>query len=470
MTAARILLVEPGYIPDSLIERLATSTMPPLGLLQVAAMLERAGHSVAALDFSVMPMDGRLQRHIERHDPTFIGFSCTAPCLPNVQQMVREIRDMGCKAVLVCGGYDATSRPDVYLRRGLADVVVLGEGEYTTPRLIAEWPNIEQIPGLAFLRDGKVVRTGEGARVKDLDALPYPARHLLDMSMYKLAPGYRRSPKATSVFFHRGCPHRCTFCDRTIFGQKLTLRSVDSIIAELQFLERTYGVREFRFHDDRFLVHPRRAEELLDRMIELDLGYTWLCAERVDRLDARLLRKMAQAGCFRIESGVEAGSQRVLDLIEKGIQKQTARDHMAKAKEAGVSVLSNFILGFPTETRDEMLETIDFALELDPDYAAFFMFQPYPGTDVAEQFDLPWDDDHRRFSRLPHQSYTLSNEEMEEVVDLAYRRFYLHPTRIWRLARQVHHPEDLVTMGMAAVSMLRGGFAGGTGAPPEARA
>jgi anaerobic magnesium-protoporphyrin IX monomethyl ester cyclase len=462
---AAVLLIEPGYIPDSLIERLATSTMPPLGVLQVAAMLEQQGHAVEALDFSVMPMDGRLQRTIQRLDPRFVGFSCTAPCLPNVQQMVREIRDMGCKAVLVCGGYDATSRPEVYLRRGLADVVVLGEGEHTTPRLLAEWPHIEQIPGLAFLRDGVLVRTGEGARVRDLDALPYPSRHLLDMGLYKLAPGYRRSPRATSVFFHRGCPHRCTFCDRTVFGQKLTLRSVDSIIAELRFLERTYGVTEFRFHDDRFLVHPRRAEELLDRMIELDLGYTWLCAERVDRLDQRLLQKMLRAGCFRIESGVEAGSQRVLDLIQKGIKKETAREYVQKAHDAGMSVLSNFILGFPTETRAEMEETIDFALELDPDYAAFFMFQPYPGTDVAVQFDLPWDDDHRRFSRLPHPSYTMSNQEMEGVVDLAYRRFYLHPSRIWRLARQVHHPEDVLTMGMAAVSMLRGGFSGGTNAP-----
>ena len=96
-----VLLIEPGYIPDSLIERLATSTMPPLGLLQVAAMLEHAGFPVHALDFAVMPMDGRLKRDIQRHDQAFIGFSCTAPCLPHVQQMVREIRDIGCEATLI---------------------------------------------------------------------------------------------------------------------------------------------------------------------------------------------------------------------------------------------------------------------------------------------------------------------------------------------------------------------------------
>ena len=112
-----------------------------------------------------------------------------------------------------------------------------------------------------------------------------------------------------------------------------------------------------------------------------------------------------------------------------------------------------------------MMETIDFAVELDPDYAAFFMFQPYPGTTIANEFDLPWDDDHRRFSRLPHPSYTLPNSEMEKVIDIAYRKFYLHPTRCWRLLNQVDHPSDIVTMSMAAVSMMRGGFAGGTGAP-----
>ncbi len=93
------------------------------------------------------------------------------------------------------------------------------------------------------------------------------------------------------------------------------------------------------------------------------------------------------------------------------------------------------------------------------------MFQPYPGTAIAEELGLPWDDDHRRFSPLPHEFYTLSNDEMEKVIDIAYRRFYLHPTRCWRLLRQVDHPEDILTMGMAAVSMMRGGFAGGTGAP-----
>jgi anaerobic magnesium-protoporphyrin IX monomethyl ester cyclase len=466
MTKPSVLLIEPGYIPDSLIERLATSTMPPLGILQVAAVLEQAGFPCNALDFSVMPMDGRLQRTVQKHDPAFVGFSCTAPCLPHVQQMVREIRDMGCDAVLICGGYDATARPEVYLERGLADVVVIGEGEETTPRLLEAWPNIDDIPGIAFMRDGKMVDNGVSPRVKDLDVLPYPSRHLLDMSRYKLAPGYRKSPRSTSVFFTRGCPHRCTFCDRTIFGQKLTFRSADSVIDELKYLNRTYGTNEFRFHDDRFLAHPRKAEELLDKMIEQDLGFHWLCAERVDRLDARLLKKMKAAGCYRIESGVEAGSQRVLDLIKKGIKKQQAVEGFRKARDAGISVLSNFILGFPTETRDEMYETIEFSLELDPDYAAFFMFQPYPGTAVAKEFGLPWDDDHRRFSRLAHESYTLTNDEMESVIDDAYKAFYLHPTRCWRLAKQISHPEDLLTMSMAAVSMLRGGFAGGTNAPP----
>jgi anaerobic magnesium-protoporphyrin IX monomethyl ester cyclase len=174
---------------------------------------------------------------------------------------------------------------------------------------------------------------------------------------------------------------------------------------------------------------------------------------------------MKAAGCYRIESGVEAGSQRILDLIKKGIKKETAVEGFRKAKDAGIGVLSNFILGFPTETRAEMMETIDFAVELDPDYAAFFMFQPYPGTTIANEFDLPWDDDHRRFSRLPHPSYTLPNSEMEKVIDIAYRKFYLHPTRCWRLLNQVDHPSDIVTMSMAAVSMMRGGFAGGTGAP-----
>jgi anaerobic magnesium-protoporphyrin IX monomethyl ester cyclase len=388
--------------------------------------------------------------------------------LPNVQQMVREVRDMGCEAVVLCGGYDATARPEVYLRRGLADVVIVGEGETSAPEVVAKWPDIEEIAGIAFLRDGEVVITEGRERQQGLDSLPYPARHLLPMELYRLAPGYRKSPRSTSVFFTRGCPHRCTFCDRTIFGQKLSFRSPESIVAELKYLATTYGLSEFRFHDDRFLAHPKRAEQLLDLMIAEDLGFAWLCAERVDYLDARLLHKMKKAGCYRIESGVEAGSQRVLDLIKKGIKKEVAIEGSKKARDAGIGVLSNFILGFPTETRDEMLETVDFAIQLNPDYAAFFMFQPYPGTEIAREFDLPWDDDHRRFSRLPHSSYTVPNEEVEEIVDLAYRRFYLHPSRCWRLLAQVDHPQDVMTMGMAAVSMLRGGFAGGTGAPPPA--
>ena len=460
-----VLMIEPGYIPDSLIERIATSTMPPLGILQVAAMFEQDGYPVHALDFSVMPMDGRLQRAIQKYDPAFIGFSCTAPCLPNVQQMVREIRDMGCDAVILCGGYDATARPQVYLERGLADVVIVGEGEFSAVDVANSWPNIEHVEGIAYLRNGEMVKSPNRTRELDLDALPHPARHLLPMNLYKLAPGYRKSPKSSSVFFNRGCPHRCTFCDRTIFGQKMSFRSPRSIVDELRYLRDTYNIHEFRFHDDRFLVHPRRSEELLDLMIEERLDIEWFCAERVDKLDARLLKKMKAAGCYRIESGVEAGSQRVLDLIKKGIKKETAVEGFRKARDAGIGVLSNFILGFPTETVDEMMETIDFSIELDPDYTAFFMFQPYPGTDIAAEFGLPWDDDHRRFSRLPHDSYTVSNQEMERIIDLAYNRFYLHPLRIWRLAKQIDHPEDLVTMGMGALSMLRGGFAGGTGAP-----
>jgi len=465
MSKPDILLIEPGYIPDSLIERLATSTMPPLGILQIAAMYEQAGYPVHVLDFSVMPMDGRLQKAVTKYDPAFIGFSCTAPCLPNVQQMVREIRDMGCDAILLCGGYDATARPEIYLERGLADVVVVGEGEFSAVAVAEQYPRIDDIPGIAFRRQGEVVKTAHRNRELDLDQLPYPARHLLPMDAYRLAPGYRQNPRATSLFFNRGCPHRCTFCDRTIFGQKMSFRSPESMVAEIRHLKETYGVDEFRFHDDRFLVHPRRAEKLLDLMIEQELNITWFCAERVDRVDARLLKKMKQAGCYRIESGVEAGSQRVLDMIKKGIKKESAVEGFRKIKDAGIGVLSNFILGFPSETVDEMMETIDFSIELDPDYSAYFMFQPYPGTEIAREYDLPWDDEHRRFSRIEHHSYTVSNAEMERIIDLAYKRFYLHPTRVWRLAKQVDHPEDLITMGMGALSMLRGGFAGGTGAP-----
>ncbi len=443
-----IVLVHPGIPAADTFERLGRSDLPPLGILYLAAALLRDGHRVEVLDLGLHDGRGDVVSRILRSRPHVVGLGTLAPAEQVTLRLGSRLRElMRAESMLLAGGADATIRPGRYVDAGIFDAVLLGEAEETLPRLLRSWPGVPSLHGV--VRAGE--RPGSRAAPVDPDTAPFPARQLLPPRLYRGGPAYKRSRFSTSIFTHRGCPFSCSFCEKAVHDGPVRFRSVEGVLEEIAHIQRDHGIHDIRFIDDVLMARRDWFHEFLDAILDRGMRMRWLTTGRVDLVDDETLRKMKRAGCYRIEYGLESGSDRVLEMVGKGVTTSTIRRAVAATRRAGLESIGNFILGFPTETEAEMEQTLDLALELDPDYAVFFPFCPYEGAEICEQFDLRWDPREPAFrGASPH--YRVPTARVMEQVDLAYSRFYFRTQGVSRRARALQNPWvawDLARMGAA---------------------
>jgi anaerobic magnesium-protoporphyrin IX monomethyl ester cyclase len=348
----------------------------------------------------------------------------------------------------VLGGAHVTAIPQEALLEEVFDIGVIGEGEMTFLELVKEVEDrgnldkvdLDKINGLAFRRDGQVVLTLPRARIKDLDSLPHPARHLLPpLSTYRPTPAsYRQLPLAV-MMTSRGCPYKCTFCDRGVFGNYTRGHSPERILDEIEELIYRYGTREIRFFDDTFTFSRKRVVKACEMIIERGLRFPWTCLTRVTSVDKELLQLMKAAGCWQVLYGLESGDPRMLSILNKGATVEQNEQAVRWALEVGLGVRGDFIIGTPGETMESLENTLAFTKRIGLDYAHFNKFVPYPGTElfqrlIAEgyQFDsknLPPIVDHAAVLYVPDG---LTREQIKEFLDRAHREFYLRPSHIVR--------------------------------------
>jgi len=451
-----VVLIQPHTPADGPFERLGRSDLPPLGLLYLAAALERAGHRVTVFDLNLSLRTGRVLRRIGREAPDVIGIGTLAPCLPVVEDLAHRLRPlMAPGALLIAGGADATTRTDLYTNSGLFDAVLVGEAEQTLVDLCAAWPEVPRIAGVIPAGDQSCEPP---ARIV-ADEAPFPARHLLPLRRYRGGPAYKRGRYTASIFTHRGCPYRCTFCEQGVHAGKVRFRSAGSIFDELLQLRRDHGIRDIRFIDDVLISHRAVLWELVERMLDSDQRFDWLCTGRIDLADDELLQAMRRAGCYRVEYGIESGSDRILAMTDKGFDVARAEAAVQRTRAAGIETIANFILGFPTETEEEIEQTIQLALRLDAEYAIFFPFCPYQGAAITREYGLRWDPAYPAF-RAPSSAYPVDSDRLMQRVDQAYSRFYFRPGYVARRIQAVRNGWIYWDLGrMAAAHAARRGLA-----------
>ncbi len=293
-------------------------------------------------------------------------------------------------AKVILGGVYATMNPLKAAEDVNVDYVMVGEGEYAFRDLILHFKGERDLPekGLCFRRDGKLVNSGRAEFIKDLDALPLPAYHLIDFLSYANAAD-RKSVDAPPCFPYarlltsRGCPYGCVFCQvESIMGKKFRSRSAENVLSEIRYLKGTYGVRSLMFDDDNLFTDKARAKAIFRGMIEQGLSMPWLAMSvAVFRLDEEMLVLMKQSGCEYINIAIESGSKRVLtEIVHKPVDYDHAKEMVRLAKREGLYVAANFIVGFPTETWDEIRTTVRFAEELGIDYMKLFAAIPLENT------------------------------------------------------------------------------------------
>ena len=366
----------------------------PLGLAYIAAVLEQAGHSVEVIDLNVQRIKNpQLQSRVSGSD--IVGITGMITEYQTVLELVNTVKSADSRTTVILGGPLATALPEKLLRKSGADFVVLGEGEKTIVNLVSAIENngdFGSVNGIAFLTEGILKTAASVEPITELDTVPFPARHLLDMERYIKdhfqsfgirIEGFGRI-RSTNLVSSRGCPYSCTFCFKDMWGNKWRGRSPENIVREMESLHGTYGINGFFFNDDTFVLDRNRVLEFCRQLIDKQLKIVWYCNGRVNLMTGEMLSAMYDAGCRGIAYGIESGNQKILDSMKKNETLEQVREVVGWTKKAGIHVTGYFMLGNLDETRANIRETIDFARELDLDYHGFSLTTPIPRTELYD--------------------------------------------------------------------------------------
>jgi radical SAM superfamily enzyme YgiQ (UPF0313 family) len=370
---------------------------PPLGTLYAAACLRRAGYQVNVFDtqFSHSPLE--IIPALESFNPEFFviyddGFNyLTKMCLTNMReaafQMIHLAKKLGC--IVILSGSDSTDQFKLYLDEG-ADFVLLGEAEETLTELINSIRSGEtafpEIRGLAFKQDDQYIKTERRPVIKMLDTLPMPAWDLIDLDPYRKMwmkhAGYFSLNMATT----RGCPYKCNWCAKPIYGNRYNARSPENVIQELKWLKAHYPFDHIWFCDDIFGLKPGWVNEFA-RLVEAEnIRFTFKIQARADLLlQENNVSALARAGCTNIWMGAESGSQKILDAMDKGITVQQIADATHTIRQHGMNPSFFIQFGYPGETREDIEMTIRMINELLPSELGISVSYPLPGTVFYEK-------------------------------------------------------------------------------------
>ncbi len=367
----------------------------PYNLCLLAAMV-RDLCEVSILDAYMADMTPEaVRRELAARAPDVVGVTVMmdqfAPSGHAVAAMAREVLP---GATVLMGGVYMTVNPEIAIADANIDYGFVGEGEYVLRDFVRHLTQGEPLPekGLVYRRDGQVVNGGRSDFIMDLSELPLPAYDLIDYPAYANSADRHSvdSPRLFPygrIFSSRGCPVNCVFCQvKSIQGSRFRPRAAEDVLDEIAWLKETYGIRSLTFDDDNFFTSRRRAKAILEGMIERGLDMPWVSiATAVFRLDEEMIRLMRRSGCQYICIAIESGTDRVVhDIVGKPIDFEHAKRITRAAQREGIFVSANFIIGFPTETWQEIRDSIRFAEELDPDYMKLFHAIPLRNTRLWE--------------------------------------------------------------------------------------
>jgi len=403
-----LLFVPPAF---TFKDRIDINPLPPLGLGYLGAVLENNGIEVKVVDCIVegwhrrieveknilrigLPFE-KIEEIIRSYSPDIVGVnSLFTVQRKNAGEIYKIAKKVDKNIISIAGGGHPTVMPELVLSDENVDYVVIGEGEDTIIDLIGVIEgekNISDLDGVGYKENDKIKIILKTKFIRDLDEIPFPARHLLNMEKYiglKDSHGTRRKERFSPIVTSRGCPARCSFCSAyRVWGRKYRTRSPENVISEMKQIKEKYGIEELMFEDDNLTMNPIRAERIFDLMIQEKLNFVWDTPNGVAvfALNERLIDKMKESGCYTLNLALESGSQYVLDnIIKKPVRLDKAKTLAKYAKSIGLNVGLYLIMGLPGETELQIAESFKLAKELEI-YSPFISIAtPYPGTELYE--------------------------------------------------------------------------------------
>lgn len=425
----------------------------PLGIAYIAAVLEKEGYICKIMDLSGSKYDlGELQKILLNEKPDIVGISSITPTFPEALQIARATKAKLPETIVVMGGIHTTVRPHDALNTPYVNIVVRGEGEITFKELlqkISQGKSIDKILGISFKNEEEIIHNESRPPIEDLDSLPFPAWHLMPLEKYRY--GFWKEP-FVNILTSRGCKGVCTYCihSKKTIG-KFRARSAKNVVDEIEHIKEKFGIRFFRIIDDNFTYDKERVLKICDLIQERELNIIWDLPNgtRVDTVDKELLQKMYDAGCFKIDFGIESGNQEILKKMRKNITKDQVRKTVRDAKEVGLSVGGFFMLGNIGENEQTLKETIEFAKELNCDHTAFSIATPYPGTvfwDKVEKdgcllYGTDWSR-YRIYEQPIFEMGDLTADLLFKYLKKAHRKYYLRQKFLVSSLKHIFMPKS----------------------------
>lgn len=441
--------------------------LPPLGLMYIAgALAETEDCQVEILDCPAERFGyDQLKAEVAKRQPDAVGITAMTFTLIDVLKTAQAVKSVNPNIKVILGGPHVAIYPQETINFPEIDFLVLGEGEKTVKELLANINDPEKlktIKGLVFKHNDETINTGPAEPIVELDKIPLPARQLTPYQKYFSVVS--TNAPVTTMFTSRGCPYQCLFCDRPLFGKNFRAHSAERVVEEMVECQKL-GIKEIFIYDDTFSVDRKRVMDICRLIKEKNINLVWDIRTRVNAVDEEMLRALKNAGCQRIHYGVEAGTEKILTVLKKGINLDMINRAFALTKKIGIETTAYFMVGSPTENREDIMATIKLMKKLNPDYAHVAVTTPFPGTGLyrlALEQGVIAKDVWQEFAKNPQPSFVppiwekeLNREELFGLLKKAYQSFYFRPGFIIKKISRLKSINELFKKAGAALKLAK---------------
>ena len=460
----KILFINPPY--QNLFKRIkgASWITPPLGLAYLASILEKDNHTVNIVD-----MDGEaltiddIPEIFNKEKPELVGITAVTPNLNYAINIADRFKKLDSQIVIAIGGPHPSVLPDEVISFPSIDAVIRGEGEITLSEFVNKLKSdsLFEVLGTTQKKNSHIIKNADRPLIKDLDTLPFPARHLLNLKNYH-HPLMRKN-RATTILTSRGCPYSCIYCNKSVFGNKFRPRSAKNVLDEIEELINKYRIEEIHILDDTFNVDRERVIEICQGIIGKKWPIKWATPNgiRADIFDNEMANIMKKSGCYSVSFGIESGNQKTLDYIKKHLDISTIKKAFKTAHDAGLETVAFMIVGFPNETKEDIKRSCDFIKKLNASVADFHTLIPLPGTEIyntLKQENLILENEWAKytFHDLPvFKTKFLTREEIAYQYRSSYRSFHLRLSYIFKRILKLRSWSEIRNNLCGAITLLR---------------
>lgn len=416
--ALKILFTHGYFIKEDEKEQKIMKPYPPLGILYLSAWLDRFDVDNDVYDTTFSDLN-TCEEYLNGNSYDIIALYTNLMTKLNVIRLVKYIKTTNKDTLIVLGGPDVTYNVEDYLDTG-ADVIVIGEGEQTMLEIAksyAETPIKEfaHIDGVAYRdKDGDIHKTNGRERIRPVDDLPFPNRHKINMQDYLDTWKTHHGKSAMTMSTQRGCPYTCKWCSTAVYGQSYRRRSPELVANEMLSLKQKYNPDSIWFVDDVFTVSHKWIEAFANALKEQGAGIPFECITRADRMNDEVIHWLKEAGCFRVWIGAESGSQKVIDLMDRRVDVNQVREMIRQTRKQGMEAGTFIMLGYPGETEEDIIETVEHLKQSNPDFFTITIAYPIKGTSLYQEVEakqtktLDWQqstDRDRDFERAYSRKY-----------------------------------------------------------------